>query len=389
MIKKMMMNPRMVLTSLWLALCALGVSSAAGSEGVPPSKKVVVAGQIESCRLSQGVSVSMRRLLEGGEPHDAPLQAPLDAQGHFRVELPGPGVYRVSVTEPGGEALIAVVAASRLTVLPPVSAPACIPQVQYPWTIPKDLPPARPPDVRITGRVFELNGERTPVAGAWVWASSPFSRVARTAADGTYRLDYPRTGKFRLFVHAPGYEEIAIPTRTDTGGGAITGPTFPLSPVSYLHGRVVDHAGEPRLARIDIEPVPREAPAESNAPTQRPRTAYTDRTGHFDVAVAPDTRYRLTVISDGAVEARLSVSTPSAGEPAPPIRIELATAASVSGLVVGPDAAPEHPSRLRTTRPAGGSVPRLRQAPRVCRQRRRGPGRWPGPGADPGARTDT
>ena len=334
----MKITHRSIIIALLLAASATA-SAAAAAGAVSQGHSQVLAGRILSCRLSDRPAVLVQPVTESGPSSLDAQQASLDGAGFFLLQVRQKGVYRVLVTEPGGDPLVAIVPVTHLTVIPPTYSPACRQHPAAPWHSVQEFLPSSLPETHITGRVFEMNQERTPLADAWIWTSSPYPRAVRADEKGNYRLPYLRSGKFLLWAHAEGYQDIGVPTRTDGGDPSIIGPTFPLTRISYLSGQVRDPDGNSKPARIEAVRI-KEASRRADTLASKALTAYTDRQGRFYLSVDPMTRYRLSVTTDDSQKAEISVFTARAGEIAPELEIQLEAPVSATGRLIDPEGLP-------------------------------------------------
>ena len=319
--------------SLWLLVAGIAFSQVLALPAGTEKDRPEIAGQVRACRASSEARISIRPLPDADGRRHPSQPLPTDRQGNFLSELDTPGIYRILVEDGGTEVRSAVVPVTGLVVLPPVEAPACGARPSYPW---RDDEATADPEIRsgqvlLTGRLTRVNAPDLPLTAGWLWTDRPVPRVVQTSADGTFELAMPRTGKFRLHVHVPGYLDMAIPTRTDGHENPIE-MDIPLVPASSVTGHVRDGLGPAAAARVRATPI-EDADAEPASSSHLARIAYSDRRGRFSLALVPHAKYRLAAFLDGATGNEVTIQTGAAGVTKSGVELSVSRKAAVSGEV--------------------------------------------------------
>ncbi len=253
---------------------------------------------------------------------------------------------------------------------------------------------------RVLSRIVEVvlaDGE-APVAGVVVEAwGAPGGTVRReTGADGTVRFErMPRTGVVfvarkagcRCGWHQPGaWSWAPDPEDDDPDGDGVTRLRLVLEAGSALRGRVISKDGGAPLAGARVEA--REAAHATDVSILEGAplwTATTDADGRFETTEhwppAPEAGDLVSAVIVARAEGRISAAKevwPGDAAPRAPLIFELATAATIRGVVTRPGGEPSaHASVFASPVESGGDGGDLRSE---CD----GEGRYSFPEAEPG-----
>jgi RNA polymerase sigma factor (sigma-70 family) len=206
------------------------------------------------------------------------------------------------------------------------------------------------PGARCSGTVRD--GAGAPVRGAEVevgrWDSLLAFR-ARSAADGTYRLDGLPPGEVGIAAEHEKHGKAAATLQVAAGECAIWDAT--LSRGVELRGRVLSESGS-ALAKLEVMGEARLGPRREDWWYTR---ALTGADGRFALANCPDgTNIAITVMQDGFRLARRENIDPRAGELLVHVRALAAPSAHIVGTIVDADGRPV--SNATVTAPTRGTM---------------------------------
>ena len=231
-------------------------------------------------------------------------RAATDAEGRFVLEDLRPGELRLAARAPG-------------------FAPRTVERLEL-----ADVAEFRLEDVRLErgvvleGRVVDLEGRAvegaeilvaldaaSPAAGAGITLPGHGIPLARTADDGSFRVDELAAGPWRLLVDAPEFAIGEEEGRTERAGEHQSDLVFRLERGFEIHGRVRGDLEGRDLAglRVSARPSPeREAGANAadetlpDGPDARSRTALCGKDGEFVLrGIRANVRYHLALAEAG------------------------------------------------------------------------------------------
>ncbi len=190
-----------------------------------------------------------------------------------------------------------------------------------------------PPLVTLTGRTLERT-ERTPVAGAWVWASGFSHAPVRSDSRGNFSLSTPATERPLLRADAGGFGGAFVRLRQEQAadGGPVT---ILLAATATAAGRVVDGEGQPVAgARLRAVPDGSRRSHRIDASTE----IFTGPDGRFTLdELSVDTPHTLTAVHADFAPASLHLEALPAGARRQGLEIVLGTASVAFGRVVDVD----------------------------------------------------
>lgn len=197
--------------------------------------------------------------------------------------------------------------------------------------------------------------EKVPRANVLVRARGT-AYVARTGADGTYRLELP-PGKYILDI-------VDVEPGLSTGGVPVELPEiatwargdFSEAWNGRIRGQLRDHAGQP-AANVFVRALPAGGRDPTSLDGRTYSSAHTDANGNYEIPVVPEGNYRVAV----SVPFDPSFPVPSTYYPGVPTRAQARTVTMPrGGLVEHIDFALPAPERLFTLT---GVVARARKLP--------------------------
>jgi protocatechuate 3,4-dioxygenase beta subunit len=234
-------------------------------------------------------------------PHKA--EAKVDAEGGFRIEAPGPGVWRLVASAPGRAPLETIV-----------------PLVEETWLPSAELPGDAPLEVTVvdsTGKpasgaavVGEPAGMRRPTQ--WM----PVSVRALTDAQGKATVQRGVKVRTDLAIAAPGHVLV------ESKGVGGSGGRIALAKGEAREIAVVGPDGRPVAGALVMVP-PSYAPIATTGPA-----------GRAALTAAPGKPLRLWVEDDRGGTAGLTLEPPAKGETPRPLRVQLARAPALAGRVI-------------------------------------------------------
>ncbi|MCH9681831.1 MAG: carboxypeptidase regulatory-like domain-containing protein [Deltaproteobacteria bacterium] len=188
--------------------------------------------------------------------------------------------------------------------------------------------------VPLRGVVRDVGGG--PIEGAWI-AAAPYTASTvvvgaqgigtQTNADGQFTL-WARPGSATLTAAAVGYTSSWVLAAAPDDGIELS-----LIPESVLAGVVLD----PRQRPVPNARVTLRVTAPGAAPFTRTRTAFSDSEGGFRFEQLPPGRYKPKAIADGLYGLAPQSVRLGVGDTSELVRLQLAAAAQVTGLVAVDD----------------------------------------------------
>jgi protocatechuate 3,4-dioxygenase beta subunit len=288
----------------------------AAAPGYPVAAQKNVRGDSAAVRLAAGPS----RRLAVRDPQGRPVEGAfvgLVESAWLAGRTPESGILDLAVPPAGVDLRIETADGRRLSYrLRPARPDETGPAVAV-------LKPAAP----ASGKVVAARDGR-PVAGALAWLNEDTATVARSGADGTFRLPSLPEQEAAVFAAAPGFFQ----SYSRTSGGRV--PTFALEPRLRIAGVVVDEAGRPVAgARLNAAFLTgsRSSPAASSSGG----FARSDAAGRFLLkSLAAGVAYDLRIAREGFAPARQELPAREAGSQAPELRIVLRAGRAAFGVVV-------------------------------------------------------
>ncbi len=346
------------LRSTFAALLAL-----AAAPGAAAGATLRVTGQVSAAGPSAlTITIELLPLPGGPQPAPPPVRATARPDGHFTLEAPAPGLYRVVVSAPGHQAI-------EVPLLPLVEDAELVPAVlrregpagrptrseRLPsdqegppiWVPAGRLGPAaatalrnrgergRGAAIALSGRALDA-ATRQPLAGALVWCTScdPFG-WAFAKPDGAFRFEAAPHERYQVEAAAAGHLAAFVADAVSAQPAVLL-----LELAAALAGLVVDAAGGP-VAGVAVRARPSgEWDSRLSPRDASPRTA-SGADGRFRFPrLLPRQLYEVSAHPEEHAPARLVARTPPPGGKAPPLRLVLAPGQTVVGRVVDPDGRP-------------------------------------------------
>ena len=293
---------------LALVLAALAPGAALG-------QPIAVYGQIEDgagrapkdgvVRLYPmvGIRTAAELQLAGKDQPPAKVEAKADAGGAFRIEAPGPGVWRLVASAPGR--------APRETTLSPL--------VEEIWLPTVELPADAPLEVTVTAA-------GKPVAGAAIVAQTAAPRMRRAEwTPVTERLTTDARGvavahrgkeRVDIAVAAPGH---ALVEQKGVAGGTLRVVLRQEPPREFL---IAAPGGRPVAGAVVLA-----------TPSYVPLAA-SDAGGRVALALAAKSSLAIVVEDASGARARLTIQPLAPNERPRPLRVALERTASLAGRVI-------------------------------------------------------
>jgi uncharacterized GH25 family protein len=251
-----------------------------------------------------GIRAVAEQQLAGSEPPSAKVEAKADAAGTFRIEAPGPGVWRLVASAPGR--------APREAVLTPL--------VEETWLPAVELPADNPLEVTVTG----ADGKPLPRAavvaqpvsvmfmrGAWAPVAERLSTDARGVA-----VAHRGKGRVDVAIGAAGY---ALVEQKGISGGSLH---LALRREPSRELLVVNPGGRP-IAGAVVLATPSYAPL-----------AISDAAGRVALPLAAKESLGIVVEDGAGARARLTLQPLVPGERPRPQRVQLERTAALAGRVI-------------------------------------------------------
>ena len=192
----------------------------------------------------------------------------------------------------------------------------------------------------VLGRVVDergagVGGVRVRYGGASDWSQQSSDRLdaAITAADGAFRFDALPAGTMRFTATHPDHAPGTSPLVTLDGKTTAT-VTITLGAGAVVRGKVVDAGKRPvPSARVRIG-----AAGAQLVVFERPRQAYTDAAGEFEIKGLP--RRELAAVALHETGASGTVAVDTSGGSVSDVVLAIDVTGTIAGVVVDPDGTP-------------------------------------------------
>jgi hypothetical protein len=239
-------------------------------------------------------------------PHKA--EAKVDADGAFRIDAPGPGVWRLVASAPGRAPLEALLQ----------------PLVEEIWLSAAALPA----DAPLEATVVDAGGKPAPGAAVVAYAAASgrflddwYSTTTRLLTDAQGRAIVHRSAKSRLDVAVAAPKHV-VGERKGLAGGSVR---IALEKGTTRELLVVGADGRPAAGAL-VMTTPGFAPL-----------ATSDAAGRVSVTTVASRPLSLVVEDAKGAGANVTVEPPPKGETPRPVRVQLSRTVSIAGRVIDRD----------------------------------------------------